>query len=29
MKFVKKILLLLLLSPTLPALGQDYPGRAM
>jgi tripartite-type tricarboxylate transporter receptor subunit TctC len=27
MKFVKKILLLLLLSPTLPALGQDYPSR--
>src|SRR3979409_1214797 len=27
MKLVKKILLLLLLSPTLPALGQDYPSR--
>jgi tripartite-type tricarboxylate transporter receptor subunit TctC len=27
MKFVKKVLLLLLLSPTLPALGQDYPSR--
>jgi tripartite-type tricarboxylate transporter receptor subunit TctC len=27
MKFAKKILLLLLLSPTLPALGQDYPSR--
>jgi tripartite-type tricarboxylate transporter receptor subunit TctC len=27
MKFVKKILLLLLLSPTLPAFGQDYPSR--
>jgi tripartite-type tricarboxylate transporter receptor subunit TctC len=27
MKFVKKLLLLLLLSPTLPALGQEYPGR--
>jgi len=27
MKFVKKILLLLLLSPTLPAFGQEYPNR--
>jgi tripartite-type tricarboxylate transporter receptor subunit TctC len=27
MKFVKTILLSLLLSPTLPALGQDYPSR--
>ena len=27
MKFVKGILLLLLLSPALPALGQDYPSR--
>ena len=27
MKFVKKILLLLLLSPALPALGEDYPSR--
>jgi tripartite-type tricarboxylate transporter receptor subunit TctC len=27
MKFVKKILLLPLLSPALPALGQDYPSR--
>jgi tripartite-type tricarboxylate transporter receptor subunit TctC len=27
MKFVKTILLLLLLSPTLPAFGQDYPSR--
>jgi tripartite-type tricarboxylate transporter receptor subunit TctC len=27
MKFVKIILLLLLLSPTLPAFGQDYPSR--
>jgi tripartite-type tricarboxylate transporter receptor subunit TctC len=27
MKFIKKILLLLVLSPTLPALGQDYPSR--
>lgn len=27
MKLVKKILLLLLLSPTLPAFGQDYPSR--
>jgi tripartite-type tricarboxylate transporter receptor subunit TctC len=27
MNFIKKILLLLLLSPTLPALGQDYPSR--
>jgi tripartite-type tricarboxylate transporter receptor subunit TctC len=27
MKLVKKILLLLLLSPTLPALGEDYPSR--
>ncbi|MEA2975371.1 MAG: hypothetical protein QOF19_891 [Alphaproteobacteria bacterium] len=27
MKFIKTILLLLLLSPTLPALGQEYPSR--
>jgi tripartite-type tricarboxylate transporter receptor subunit TctC len=27
MKFVKKVLLLLLLSPALPALAQDYPSR--
>src|SRR3977135_4694801 len=27
MKFVKTILLLLLLSPTLPAFGQEYPSR--
>ncbi len=27
MKFVKQILLLLLLSPTLPAFGQEYPNR--
>jgi len=27
MKFVKGILLLLLLSPALPPLGQDYPSR--
>jgi len=27
MKFVKKVLLLLLLSPTLPAFGQEYPNR--
>jgi tripartite-type tricarboxylate transporter receptor subunit TctC len=27
MKFVKKLFLLLLLLPTLPALGQEYPGR--
>src|SRR6266481_7912334 len=27
MKFVKTILLLLALSPTLPAFGQDYPSR--
>ena len=27
MRFVKKILLLLLLSPTLPAFGQEYPSR--
>jgi tripartite-type tricarboxylate transporter receptor subunit TctC len=27
MTFIKKILLLLLLSPTLPALAQDYPSR--
>src|SRR5258705_6085656 len=27
MKFVKIILLVLLLSPTLPAFGQEYPSR--
>src|SRR5258705_13244252 len=27
MKFVKTIMLLLLLSPTLPAFGQQYPSR--
>ena len=27
MKFVRKILLLLLLLPTLPAFGQQYPNR--
>jgi tripartite-type tricarboxylate transporter receptor subunit TctC len=27
MKFVKQILLVLLLSPTLPAFGQEYPNR--